>query len=70
MTTAEIPAFTIAELDALGVSTDIRTASRALGISGPHGYRIANRGEFPVPILHIGGRWVVPTAGIRQILGL
>lgn len=60
--------FTQAELDALGVSTDIRTASRALGIAGSYGYRLANRGEFPCPILRVGSRWVVPTAGLRKLL--
>lgn len=70
MTTTERSIFTAADLDALGVSTDIRTAAKALGISGPHAYRLAGRGQFPCPVHRVGGRWVVPTAGLRTLLNL
>ncbi|TWS20984.1 helix-turn-helix domain-containing protein [Tsukamurella asaccharolytica] len=59
-----------AELDALGVSTDLRTAARALGIGKSMAYRLADQGKFPCPIMRIGSRWVVPTAGLRAALGL
>lgn len=34
------------EVDALGVSTDLRTAARALNISGSAAYKLAADGEF------------------------
>lgn len=58
------------ELEELGVSTDLPTACRALGISKSSGYNLANKGEFPCRIIRIGGRYVVPTAGLRELLGI
>lgn len=58
------------ELAGLGVSTDIQTSNRALGISNSAGYALAQKGEYPVPVLRAGGRYIVPTAGLRAALGL
>lgn len=58
------------ELEKLGVSTDLPTACRALGISKSSGYNLANRGEFPCRVIRIGGRYVVPTAGLKELLGI
>lgn len=60
---------TPSELDALGVSTDLRTAARALGLSVSGAYQLAQRGEFPCPVIRAGGRWIVPTVGLRSVLG-
>lgn len=56
------------ELDALGVSTDLRTAAEALGISKSAAYSLVERGEFPVEVIAWGSRYSVPTAGLRQLL--
>ncbi|EOM78032.1 DNA-binding protein [Rhodococcus rhodnii] len=58
------------ELDALGVATDIQTAARALGISQSQAYSLARRDLFPVPVIRAGGRYVVPTRGLKAALGL
>jgi len=58
------------EIDALGVSCDLRTAARALGISKSSAYELAKRDEFPVRVIKIGARYVVPTADLRALLGL
>ena len=63
-------AFALADIDALGVQTDLRTAARVLGIGKTMAYRLAERGEFPCRVIRIGSRWVVPTAGLREVLGL
>ena len=63
-------AFVLADIDALGVQTDLRTAARVLGIGKTMAYRLAERGEFPCRVIRIGSRWVVPTAGLREVLGL
>lgn len=58
------------ELDALGVSTDLQTAARALGISKSSAYALASRDEFPTRVIRVGSRYVVPTAELRAILGI
>ncbi|MDH6679252.1 hypothetical protein M2284_003468 [Rhodococcus sp. LBL1] len=58
------------EIDALGVSTDLRTANKALGIGNSTGYELAGKGEYPVKVLRAGSRYIVPTAGLREALGL
>ncbi|MCC8929745.1 DNA-binding protein [Rhodococcus sp. I2R] len=58
------------ELLALGASTDIPTSCRALGISPSSGYAQAKKGEFPVRVIRVGSRYVVPTAGLLDLLGI
>lgn len=58
------------EVDALGVSTDLRTAARALNISGSAAYKLAADGEFPLPTFRFGTRIVVATAELKALLGL
>ena len=60
----------IQELLTLGVSTDLRTANRALGISDSQGYKLAASGDYPVPVIRAGGRYIVPTAGLLAALGV
>lgn len=45
---------TPAELRALPVTVDVPTAGRAYGIGARHSYELARRGEFPVPVRHLG----------------
>lgn len=56
------------ELDALPVTTDVRTAARAFGIGKTMAYRLAATGDFPCKVDRIGSRWVVSTAGLRAAL--
>ncbi|MBY4571218.1 hypothetical protein ACN95_14455 [Gordonia sihwensis] len=58
------------ELDELGVATDLVTAARAFGISKTLAYEAAKNGTFPCRVIRIGGRYSVPTAGLREALGL
>lgn len=58
------------ELLALGASTDIQTACRALGISKSSGYALARSGDFPCRVIVIGARYVVPTIGLLDLLGI
>lgn len=58
------------ELDALGVTCDLCTAARALGIGKSTAYAAARAGTFPVRTLRVGARYVVPTADLRAALGL
>jgi hypothetical protein len=58
------------EVLALPATIDLPTACRALGLGRTLGYQLAQRGEFPCPVLRIGRRYLVPTAGIHALLGL
>ncbi len=58
------------EIDALGVSTDLVTAARALDISKSTAYAAARAGTFPCRVIRVGSRYVVPTAELRAVLGL
>lgn len=58
------------EIDALGVTTDLQTAARALGISKSSAYSAARNGTFPCRVIRVGSRYVVPTAGLRALLGV
>lgn len=58
------------EIDTLGVSTDLKTAAKALGLSVSGAYQLAQRGEFPCRVIRAGSRYIVPTVGLRELLGL
>lgn len=54
----------------LGIRTDLPTASQVLGISRNSGYLLAARNAYPVPLLRLGRRYVVPVAGLLNALGI
>lgn len=54
---------------ALGMTTDIETAASILGIGRTKAYELAKSGNFPVKVLRIGHRYVVPVPAILQLLG-
>lgn len=64
------PAMTLAETAELPTVLDLATAARALGIGRTTAYALARRGEFPCPLIRVGGAYRVPTAGVLQVLGL
>jgi hypothetical protein len=53
----------------LGMTTDVGTAGAILGIGRSKAYELAKSGEFPVAILRIGRRYLVPTSAILALLG-
>jgi hypothetical protein len=56
---------------ALGVRTTVPIAGKILaGLSETQSYEMAKRGGFPVPVVKVGRRLVVPTAPILRLLGL
>jgi excisionase family DNA binding protein len=58
------------EVRALGVRTDLVTAASVLGVSRTTAYELARAGTFPVTTLAIGRRYVVPVAGLLELLGV
>ncbi len=64
---------TVWTLDAvrnLPATVDIETAGAVLGIGRSKSYQLAQNGEFPVRILRIGRRYLVPTNLILQLIGI
>lgn len=64
------PALTRDELDRLPPVVDLATAGRALGIGRTKAYELARTGEFPCRVLRLGNSYRVPTALLRELLGL
>jgi excisionase family DNA binding protein len=62
--------WTAAEIRRLGAAIDIVTAGEILGIGRTTAYQLARRGEFPVTVLRIGGRYRVRTADLRTLLAI
>ena len=58
------------QVRALGVRTDLVTAGQVLGIGRTVAHQLAKRGEFPVPVLRVGHKYVVPVAPLLEILGV
>jgi hypothetical protein len=52
----------------LGMTTDVTTAGAILGIGRSKAYELAKSGQFPVAVLRIGRRYLVPTAAILALL--
>jgi hypothetical protein len=69
-TTAQPLALTFAQLAGLPVTVDLLTAAHALGIGRTTAYTLARTGEFPCPVLRVGGSYRVPTVGVLRLLGL
>lgn len=58
-------------VEALGVRTDVPTAYEIItGLGRDEAYRSVKRGDFPVPVIHVGRRMVVPVQPILELLGL
>lgn len=72
MTARAARTWTAGEVLALGVRTDVPTAGEIIGgLCKDESYRLAARGEFPVPVVKVGkNRLVVPVAPILRLLGL
>jgi hypothetical protein len=63
--------WTHAEVEALGVRTDVPTAGEIIaGLCRDESYRAVKRGTFPVPVIEVGRRLVVPVAPILALLGI
>ncbi len=68
--TPSSPAWSRDRLGELGVTTDLMTAARMLGIGRTTAYKLARTGTFPVPAVRIGRNYRVPVARVVELLGL
>jgi hypothetical protein len=62
--------WTADQVRALGVRTDVETAGSIFGLSRTQAYIAVNKGTFPVPVIRMGRRYLVPTAPILRLLGI
>lgn len=68
----QAPATTVWTSDAvrrLGLTTDVATAGAILGIGRTKAYELAKTGQFPVPLLRAGRRYLVPVPVLLRLLG-
>ncbi|MFI7601203.1 helix-turn-helix domain-containing protein [Actinoplanes sp. NPDC049681] len=61
--------WTVAQVRELGMATDVETAASVLGIGRTTAYTLARSGEFPVPLIRVGKRYVVSVEGLLAVLG-
>lgn len=54
----------------LGLHTDLVTAGEIVGIGRTTAHDLARRGEFPVKVLRLGRKYVVPVAPLLELLGI
>ncbi|MET9218569.1 helix-turn-helix domain-containing protein [Streptomyces sp. NPDC003300] len=59
-----------AEAFDLPLAVDLRTAARAFGVCPGTAYKLIRLGRFPCPVLRLGGRYRIPTAGMLRALGI
>lgn len=62
-------AWTAEQVRQLGMTTDLETAADVIGIGRTLAYELARTGDFPVRLLRLGRRVVVPTADLLRFLG-
>lgn len=58
------------EIRALGATTDLLTAASVLRIGRTKAYHLARAGEFPVPVMRTGRRYLVAVAHLLRVLGM
>lgn len=64
-------AWTPEAVKALGVRTSVEVAGSILGgLCRTESYELHKRGRFPVPVIKVGRRLVVPVQPILELLGL
>jgi Helix-turn-helix domain len=60
----------LGDLADLPTTLSVEAAGRLLGCGRSLAYELVQRGEFPCPVLRLGRRYVVPTAGLLRALGI
>ncbi|WP_101409302.1 helix-turn-helix domain-containing protein [Micromonospora sp. NBC_01740] len=62
--------WTIEAVRELGVTTDVETAGAILGIGRTKAYELAKTNKFPVRLLRVGRRYLVPVPAILKLLAI
>ena len=67
---ASVGVWTIEAVRRLGMTTDVPTAAQILGIGRTLAFHLVRTDEFPVRIMRIGRRIVVPVPELLRALGV
>jgi len=59
-----------AEIDDLPAVVDVCTAAKVLGLSRTAAYELIRAGEWPTPVFRLGKLIRIPTAPMRELLGI
>lgn len=62
--------WTAAQLRALPATTDVETAGSVLGMGLWKARALIRDGEFPVPVIRHGSRYIIPTRPLLALLGV
>src|SRR5262245_33299586 len=60
--------WTIDAVRNLGLTTTVDTAASILGISRTKAYQLAKSGQFPVHLVRVGRRYLVPIPALLDLL--
>ena len=60
--------WTPARVRGLGMTTDVTTAAQIIGIGRTLAYDLLKHETFPVPILRVGRRVLVPVSSLLRLL--
>jgi len=61
--------WTVERVRQLGMTTDVETAAAVMGIGRTLAYDLVRTGDFPVRLLRLGRRVVVPVPDLLKLLG-
>jgi len=64
------PVWTIEAVRRLGLTTTIESAASILGIGRTKAYALAKDGDFPIKLIRIGRRYLVPTQALLDLLAV
>lgn len=62
--------WSVEQVRALGVTTDLITAAAVLGFGRSTAYTMAHDGRFPVPFRKAGARYLVNVADLLRAIGV
>lgn len=64
-----VTTWTAESVKALGLTTDVVTAGKILGLGRNRSYELARNDGFPFPVLRLGNRYVVAVHHLLESLG-
>jgi hypothetical protein len=65
-----VDGLTVEEMRALPASLDLETGGRCFRIGRSKSYELARSGEFPVPLIKVGSRYIVRRSDVLAALGV
>ncbi|WP_313550910.1 helix-turn-helix domain-containing protein [Corynebacterium sp.] len=54
----------------MSITVSVPRAAEILGVSASSAYAAVREGKFPTKVIQVGGRYVIPTKPLLELLGL